>query len=274
MKVALVNLAKLEDISESEYQEMTIRFMKDYGIEYLDFYSGRSTLDELVDGFHQALKSDAELIWFCRGGVKTIKALEKIDWKIFAESKKMFMGSSDPTHIAWKAHQYGLDFFYGPNAQKIYKYFPSQKDHEFVVKFIKTGEILNPPIERIFDSSGINIDLQNDKITGGHTFITSYMAHMIDKMHIEDKVLFLEHHNSMGEGLDELLYYFDQLKLLMKNISGLPKAILLGHSFLFNQDGKPIDWRDINKSIIEEYKELEIDIFQIDSVNAIIPFRA
>lgn len=156
----------------------------------------------------------------------------------------------------------------------MYKYFPQPEGREFIVQFIKKGKLLFPPVEPIHDTSLSAVDLHSERIVGGHTFITSFKVHMVGKpVQLSDKLLFLEHHNSQGEDIHELLYYFQQIKLLMKKHIGLPKALLLGHSLLCDEEGKSIDWKEINVEVANIFHEFDIPVFQIDSINAIIPFK-
>ncbi len=271
MKVALVNLAKLEDLSLSKHQEGISRFLEENGIDFLDFYSGRSGLEELLEGFHDALKSDAELIWFTQGGDKVIRFLDKIDWKLFEKSEKKFMGTSDPTHIAWKCKELELDYFYGPNAKKIYEYYPHPENRKFLVDFLKDSILPKPQIEKLTNCSSFKLECENEKIIGGHSFISIFMMQFLD-VNLDGKVLFFEHHYILGESYAELLYFVDQLKLILKTKTGLPKAILLGNTYLFDEQNKMIDYREINKIIAEHLGDLQVDVFSLDHAQTIIRF--
>ncbi len=272
MKVALVNLAKIEDLSKTKYQDDIKRFLNENEIDSLDFYSNRSTEKELIEGFHSALKSDADLIWFAQAGNKTIRFLDKIDWELFSNSNKKFMGTSDLTYIAWKCSEFGLDFFYGPSAKKIYEYYPEVKDREFLVEFLKNYTLPTYSVEKLSSISDYQLNFEQESVVGGHSFISAFMMQITNST-LKNKVFFLEHHYISGETFDDLLYFIDQIKLILNTKSGLPKAILLGNSYLSDRDGKRIFYKETNNIIFESLKELHVEVFSVDHTQTIIPFR-
>lgn len=113
MKVALVNLCKTEDFTKHKSYNDSISFLNENNIEFLDFASGIETVDEMVESFHKALNSDANLIWVIRGGNKCIQTLNKIDWNKVVNSKKVFYGLSDFTHFSTMVVSKGVTCYYG-----------------------------------------------------------------------------------------------------------------------------------------------------------------
>ena len=104
MKIALVNLCRIQDFSKTKYYESSLEFLKENDIEFVDYFSGRETPSDLLKGFHEALKNkDIELVWFIQGGSDLIKFLDKIDWDLVKQSNKEYLGLSDFTHFAFKA---------------------------------------------------------------------------------------------------------------------------------------------------------------------------
>jgi hypothetical protein len=65
-------------------------------------------------------------------------------------------------------------------------------------------------------------------------FLFAFMQGQLN-IDLKDRYLFLEyHHSSIGEGLNELEYYLDQMLYITKN--NLPRGFILGRSELRNID--------------------------------------
>ena len=115
MKVALVNLCKIEDFSKTGDWRSSLAFLKENNIDYVDYFSGKETPTDLLNGFYEALANkEVELIWFIQGGNDLITFLDKIDWKLVKKSNKEYLGLSDFTHFVFKAMESGKTCYYGP----------------------------------------------------------------------------------------------------------------------------------------------------------------
>ena len=91
MKIALVNLCAADDFAQQfDYQD-SMDFLREEQIEYLDFASGVTTLDQRVGKFNLALESDAELIWVIRGGYVCLETLDKINWEKVVSNKVVIL---------------------------------------------------------------------------------------------------------------------------------------------------------------------------------------
>lgn len=256
MKIALVNLCKIEDVSLNPSFKNDLAFLSENKIEYVDYVSRKKTATELLDGFHDALKDNSvEVVWFTQGGSTLINFIDLIDWELVVSSGKKFVGLSDFTHFSAIAVSKGVQCYYGLALKNIKKYYSGEKILH-VSNFLKS-----------ISKQGISLTDNNyysvadTKITGGH--LTSFIF-MVDRYNInlKEKALFIEHHYIPGETFDDLAYYIDQLILIIKE--NPPKSIILGHTILFNDLGQEVDYRDVNKFISERISKLNLPITEVD----------
>lgn len=265
MKIALVNLSKFEDFSQRPEFADGKALMERNGIELLDYVSGRSSMDELLDGFHQALKSDASLVLFACGGIKMIECLDHIDWKQVGESGKGFIGLSDFAHFSWKAVAAGAKCYYGLALKDFVKYYKTPEQQRNGLHLLTTGEAeaIKPTLLYGEDT----IDFAGTKIMGGHSMI-SLLMHKEATIDLSDRVLFVEHHYVPGESPDELRYWSHAIFRSFQ--SNKPKAMLLGHSLLYDAEGKPLPENDLNELLMEGLKQFNVPIYYIDHFKAVI----
>ena len=150
--------------------------------------------------------------------------------------------------------------------QSIKEYHPSVPSRKYLVKFLQTGKIEKYKHQNLFKSV---ISLDEEKIVGGHTFLTTFMLGET-KIDLKDRFLFIEHHYIPGESLEDLEYFIDQLKMVIKG--NMPKGFILGHSMLFGEKSKIMNISTINKKMVEWLKEYNLPIVYIDHFKQIIRF--
>ncbi len=270
MKVALVNLCKIEDFAIHKSYNSSISFLKENGIDYADFATGASRMERMVECFSKALDSDAELLWFIRGGNKSIQALDKIHWDKVISSDKKFYGLSDFTHFSTMAVSRGTTCYYGQGLTNITDYFPTEADREFITRFLQTGLPVCAKAKALTDGVE-DLDVSNMNIVGGHLFIFTLMQGQLH-ISLKDRYLFIEYHNGvLGEKLDDLAYYIDQLLYILKD--NLPKGFILGKTELRNEDGSQVDLDQVNQYCVEKLNKYNLPIYFLDHYKNTITFR-
>ena len=270
MKIALVNLCKTEDFTKFKYYQESIDFLNEENIDYLDFVSGADTIDLMVKKFNDALTSKADLLWFVCGGLTCIQTLDKIDWVKVVSSKKKFYGLSDFTHFSTMAIAKGLTCYYGQGLSRIKQYFPDKKDREFIVKLLRIGVPVLEKAKSLFLSSS-DLDVSKEQIVGGHLTIFTFMQNQL-KINLADRYLFIEYHNSaIGEGLNEIGYFMDQMLYILKN--NFPKGFILGRTELKNIDNSIINIGEINKYLVEKLSRYNLPVFYLDHYKNTVTFR-
>lgn len=268
MKIAIVNLCKIEDFSKTEYYQDSLGFLKENDIDFVDYVSGRENASDLLNGFHEALGNDeVELIWFIQGGNDLIKLLNKINWETVGQSNKEYMGLSDFTHFAFKAIKLGKICYYGQGLKQIKSYFPTPEEKRFVVDFLKQRQLPKYNAQLLYGSG--NLDLENKKIIGGHSSISAIMLPNTT-IDLTNRFLFFEHHYVAGEELSDARYFLDAVKLyLLRNKA---RGFILGHSLVPNKDGAPLDIKLINEYFLENLIDLNLPIYYIDHFKTILKF--
>ncbi len=268
MKIALVNLCNIEDFSKTDDYSSSLAFLKENAIDYVDYASGREILGDLLDGFHLALKDkDVELVWFVQGGNSLIRFLDKIDWDLVRQSNKEYYGLSDFTHFALKAVSLGKVCYYGQGLKHVKDFFPTPNSHKFIADFLKKKKLGQPAVKSLI--GGAITDFDKIKIAGGHSFISAVMLPNLN-LDLNGRYLFFEHHYVHGEDLDDAAYFLNAIKLYMRN--HIPKGIILGHSLMYDNNGKSIEINEINKYFVNELTDLELPIYYVDHFNSIIRF--
>ncbi|MFA5129839.1 MAG: LD-carboxypeptidase [Patescibacteria group bacterium] len=275
MKLALVDICGEGDIKNregDEYWKRPLDLLKNEKISFLDFASGARTVEDKVQGFHDALKSDADLIWLVRGGYSCIQAFDKIDWNLVRQTAKPLYGLSDFTHLAWMAVQQGVRCYYGQGLTHFEKTFPNSSDADFLFSFLRTGT-LPPFIVQPLSTSATQTDLSSAQIIGGHLVVALLMLlqYPID---LHDRYLFLEYHpGGLGEGLRDIGYYLEHLMNILKRTKNLPKGFIFGQSMLPQLDETSIPWKEINTFCAERVSRLDLPVYEIDHFKTVIPFH-
>lgn len=268
MKIALVNLCKIEDFSKTKYYEESLEFLKENSIDYVDYFSGRATSADLLNGFHGAIRNEQiDLVWFIQGGNSLVNFLDKIDWDLVAQSNKEYLGLSDFTHFAFKAVALGRPCYYGPGLKQIKSYFPTTEQRQFLIAFLEQKLLPAYKAELLLGDN--NMSLENRKIIGGHSFISAIMLSHAN-IDMRERFLFFEHHYVPGEELSDAGYFLNAIKYLL--VHNKPLGIVLGHSFLFDKEGNPLAVHKINAYFTQILKELNLPIYYIDHFQAIIKF--
>lgn len=270
MKIALVNLCKTENfINHKSYQD-SISFLIENKIEFLDFASNAETICEMIESFHNALDSDADLIWVIRGGNKCIQTLDKIDWGKVVGSKKVFYGLSDFTHFSTVAVSYGVTCYYGQGLVNIKTYFPDPSERRFIVDFLRSGTPA-PENAIALANSITDLNLLNEKIVGGHIVIFTLMQSQLE-IRLKDRFVFIEYHTgAVGEVLDDLGYYIDQLLYVLKD--NLPNGFILGRTEMHNFDGSQIAIKEINKFSAEKLAATGLPVYYLDHFKNTVTFK-
>lgn len=242
MRIALVDLCRADDFAKHPSYVDSISFLREEGIDFLDFATGTDSLDAKVQRFHEALKSDADLVWVIRGGLTCITVLDKIDWDLVTRSGKSFYGLSDFTHFSAMAALRGVTCYYGQGLKDIMKYLPKASDRAFVASFLKTGEHVCAVPQPLLGAEPI--DLRKAHVVGGHILLFNFMQRGLNLV-LKDRYVFIEYHSAArGEGLDDLGYYLDQL--LYACNENKPKGFILGHIELEKADHEQIETAAIN----------------------------
>jgi muramoyltetrapeptide carboxypeptidase LdcA involved in peptidoglycan recycling len=274
MKIAFVDLCGEGDIQErngDEYWRKPLELLHAERLDVADYASGLKTMKEKVDAFHVALRSDAELISFARGGYSCVEALPLIDWNMVKNSEKTFQGLSDFTHFSWMATLNGIKSFYGQAVAKLEKHFPTAENREFLFSFLKTGKI-SPLIANSLDSNLSKKDFSNERIIGGHLIITLLML-LRHPMDLSNRYLFLEYHpGGLNEELRDVGYYLEHLIQALQTTGNIPKGFIFGHSTLPSSTGIEVGWQEINHFCAERVSRLGIPIYEVDHFRTIIPF--
>ncbi|MCX6823095.1 MAG: LD-carboxypeptidase [candidate division SR1 bacterium] len=269
MKIAITNLCSIGDFAKHRNYQDSMNFLKEENIEYIDFCSGEATIEGMVKKFNQSLDSDADLIWVISGGLSCIKTLDKIDREKVVSSNKKFYGLSDFTHFSTRAVSLGLTCYYGQGLAKIKQYFPTIDDRKFIVNFLKTGNP-NSSKAKSFSTSIEDLNIDKTRIVGGHMLLFTFIQSQVN-IDLKDRHLFLEYHSSaIGEDLEELEYYLDQVLYIIKN--NLPKGFILGRSELKNLDETEINIDEINNFLVSKLSTYNLPIYYIDHFNNVITF--
>ena len=270
MKVALVNLCKTEDFTKHKSYNDSISFLNENNIEFLDFASGVETINEMVDGFHKAIDSDVDLIWVIRGGNKCIQTLNKIDWNKVLDSKKVFYGLSDFTHFSTMAVSKGVTCYYGQGLTNIKSYFPNPSERQFIVKFLVSGSPISEKATVLANSKS-DLDILDKKVIGGHLLIFTSMQSQL-KVDLKDRFVFIEYHTgAVGEDLDDLGYYIDQLLYVLKD--NMPKGFILGRTEMRNLDNSQISIDEINKYSAEKLATAGLPVYYLDHFKNTVTFK-
>lgn len=268
MKIALVNLTKLNDYAKRKSYQNDMQFLTENHIDYVDYCSGREDFDTLLEGFHEAIKNpEIDLVWFVQGGTTLIKYLRDIDWELVARTKKKYLGLSDFTHFSFKAVTVGCECYYGAGLADITKYFPTADQKSHITNFLLDGTIEAYEAKHVTSEKEVNVASEN--IIGGHLIISTYMLSQ-ENIDLSKAFLFLEHHNIPGEDFIDLEYYVDQLKYVIG--TNQPKGFILGHSMLFEENGEMMDYQKINIFLSDRLSVYNKPIYQIDHFKKIVKF--
>jgi muramoyltetrapeptide carboxypeptidase LdcA involved in peptidoglycan recycling len=269
MKIALTNLCKTEDFGKSKYFNDSISFFHENKIEYLDFASGAESLDMMVEKFNQSLESDTDLVWVISGGTTCIQCIDKLDWDKIVRSGKKFYGLSDFTHFSTMAVSKGLTCFYGQGLLRIKKWFPTESDRKFITTFLQTGKPYSENAKPLAFADN-DLDISKVKIIGGHLLSFTFMQSVL-KVDLKNRYIFIEYHSGgIGEDMDELGYYLDQLLYLLKG--NLPKGFILGRTDMRNLEGSSRSIDEINSYLVEKLSKYNLPIYYIDHFKNVITF--
>lgn len=267
MKITLVDLCAESDIQKEKYFNKSIQFLKKHGIDYIDFASGKSGIKNKISLFHRALASDADLIWFVRGGTKCIESIQYIDWGKVVKSKKLFLGSSDFTHFSTIAVEKKVECYYGPSLKSLVE---KKRNLLSIIKFLKTGKF-NTKTKQVF---GDKKKLKSDKIKikGGHLVLFNFLQSLYD-FNLKGNYLFIEHHYGKTSDVEYYKYFLQQLLYLLKIKDNLPLGFIVSIPNLVNQEHKKISVKTvkiITKIILSKFN---LPIYFCDSEENLIKLK-
>lgn len=269
MKTVLVNLCKTEDFKNHKSYKDSIDFLNENKIEFIDFTLGVTSIDQMVESFHKALDCEADLIWVISGGNKCIQTLNLIDWNKVVTSKKEFYGLSDFTHFSTMAVSKGVVCHYGQGLTNIKTYFPKSLDRQFIVDFLTNGQPVCNNANSLTNNQVLKITEQ--KIVGGHLTIFTLMQSQ-SQLNLSERFVFIEYHTStLGESLDDLGYYLDQLLYVLKDNS--PQGFILGHTVIRDINGLQIAVEQINQYLAEKIAKTGLPVFFLDHFTNTITFK-
>jgi muramoyltetrapeptide carboxypeptidase LdcA involved in peptidoglycan recycling len=269
MKIALTNLCKTTDFSKDKNYHDSISFLNEESIEFIDYASGVDTVETMVEKFNKALDSDAEIIWVIRGGVTCIRTTPYLDWDKIVNSGKRFYGLSDFTHFTTIAISKGVTCYYGQGLTHIKEYYPTAADQKFIVQLLTTGK---PSADKasVLGNADMDLELNSVKVIGGHLVIFTLMQSQL-KINLKDRFVFFEYHSGgVGEDLDELGYYIDQMLYVIRD--NMPKGFILGRTIMHNTDGSEIPLEEINRYCVEKLLKYNLPIYYIDHFRNTITF--
>lgn len=266
IKVGLVNLSKLEKFRENPSFQNDICFLTENNIDFVDYCLDYDKPEDLLRGFHKALKNpEIDLIFFVRGGEKLTRFVNDIDWSLVKRANKKYIGFSDPTNFFFFATRYGQTCYYGTNLLNIHDRFNSDKftevDRKALVNFFKTGEEVPYNCKALFKEP---VDLAQEKIIGGHLCISTFMLQYFSEFKISDNYLLLEYHLGRFSSFADLEFFIDQLKLIIRQ--DLPKGFVLGWSQLFNPNDSLMDADKVNQCFVDNLKEFDLPIMYVDHI--------
>ncbi|MBP6912691.1 MAG: LD-carboxypeptidase [Candidatus Pacebacteria bacterium] len=264
-KVALVNLSTYEDISNWPSYDQDIDFLKNNNIPFVDYAANFSSKNDLLKNFNKALNDqDVQCIWFVCGGNKIIESVNLLDWEQIKNSQKVFIGLSDFTHFSLLASVHGLESYYGLALKKISKYYDAESQKRVAGFLISVLEEKKEKLDYVYSKD-------SEPVIGGHLIATIFMINKFS-ISLKGKHLFIEHHNFIGETLDDLVYYVNQLCLTLEK--NKPLSIVLGHSISFDSEGKEIDYKIVNSKISNLIGDcLTIPVSEVDHFSRIIKFN-
>lgn len=266
IKVGLVNLSKLEKFRENPSFQNDVRFLTENDIDFIDYCLDYDKPEDLLRGFHEALKNpEIDLIFFVRGGEKIIRLINDIDWSLVKRANKKYIGFSDPTNFFFFATRYGQTCYYGTNLLYLYNRFNSGKftevDRKALVNFFKTGEEVPYNCKALFKEP---VDLTQEKIIGGHIEVTTFMLQLFSELKFSDNYLLLEYHLNEASSLFELELFIDQLKYIIRY--NLPKGFVICWNQIFNPDDSLMDTDKVNQCFVDNLKEFGLPIMYVDHI--------
>jgi len=266
-KIALVNLAEYSDIRDFSSYKEDINFLNKHAIPFKDFASGRNTHDLLIEGFAQAIADpEVSVVWFTNGGSKFIEFLNDFDWDKIKNSGKIFLGFSDFTHFSILANQKSIQTYYGLSLRKITEYYSESKQSEIASTLLNLIYAGN-------QADTYKIQPLEKSITGGHLTVSTFMLSSFN-IDLTGKALFIEYHYIPGETIDDLIYFVNQLCVLLREKGNSPQSFLLGRSMLFAEEGL-VDSSFINthiENVLGNYFP-EIEIGHLDQFENIIEMK-
>lgn len=265
MKIALVNLSKLQKFRTLKTFKKDFSFLLDNEIEFVDYCLDSDRPQDLLRGFHQALKNpEVDLVWFVRGGEKMSRFLDKIDWDLVKRANKQYIGFSDPTSFFFMAGKLGQTCYYGTNVFRIYERMNSKEfsnqDRKKLTAFFTKRELVPYQQENLFKECP---DLSREKIIGGHLVINTMMLQRM-KIDLSKYFLLFEYHLTTGDTVGELEFFIDWLKLAIKD--NLPKGFVLGYSQVYDSNGRRLKQSVVNKIIVDNLKDLNRPITYINHI--------
>jgi muramoyltetrapeptide carboxypeptidase LdcA involved in peptidoglycan recycling len=267
MKIALVNTAEFSDIAEAPEWPGMKQWLQKHNIDYVDYASGRATVGELLAGLGRAVGDPKiDLIWLVGGGNKCIQLLNTPAISQLKGAK--LMGTSDFTHLAWRALEQGAECYYGQCLRDVVRLEAEGHSQAYVSEFLKTGEL--PDHKAAALTSDEPLRLQSASIVGGHLIINGVMLPS-SKIDLSDRVLFIEHHYLPGETCEDLGYWIEALKLRLSG--NMPRGFMLGKSHLTGADNQKVQNKKILNTYIKHLQVLRLPIYYMDHEYAIIPFK-
>ena len=270
-KVAVINLSIPVDISQAAEFQQACTVLAQYGIEVVDYASGRTEPQSMAQGVREAIEDpDVTTVLAFSGGNMAISCLDYIDWQKVGNSGKVFAGLSDFTHFSWKAVEAGADCAYGTSLKDFVKYRLTDAERQPVIEFLKTGKVA-PFSPLLLHGEGVVKEWSKESIIGGHSFISLLMA-AESSLPMADRVLMLEHHYNGAESLDDLQYWGAALaRVFAKNP---PKAVLLGHSMVMGSDGQLASPDSANEVFCIGLAPLNRSVYYVDHFTTLVPFQA
>ncbi len=249
----LVNLSKPFTYSQTDTYQSDITFLDKYAIPYIDCMFYELSHQWKLEAFHDAVRNpDIDTIWFISWWIDLCTYLHEIDWDLVKTHKKRYIWLSDFTNFAVLATQYGIECYYGLQLQKIQKRYPEQASQDRIADFL-----LHNTHEK----------WSKYPIIGGY-LLNTFILLAKNPILLWNQTLFIEYHYIPWETLYNLDYRIYNLLYVIHN--NLPKEIILGRTFLYDEQWNLMDIEVINEHIKMRLAHLQIPIRYVDHTKHVI----
>lgn len=213
---------------------------------------------ERVNDLHQMFKNKhVNAIFSLRGGYGSARLVDKINYNLIRQNKKIFVGFSDISILQMAFYQHaGIVSFAGPmvavNFSGEINEFSEEIFWDFITKNRKIGKLKNPNDEKFYV---LNKGRGEGKLLGGNlsSIISLFGSKYLPTF--RNSILFLEEVNEPPYKIDRM---FNQLRLA--NIFKYAKGIILGRFVDCYEKDENKNTLSLNEIIVNYFKKLKIPV--------------
>ncbi len=213
---------------------------------------------ERVNDLHQMFKNKhVKAIFSLRGGYGSARLVDKINYNLIRQNKKIFVGFSDISILQMAFYQHaGIVSFAGPmvavNFSGEINEFSEEIFWDFITKNRKIGKLKNPNDEKFYV---LNKGRGEGKLLGGNlsSIISLFGSKYLPTF--RNSILFLEEVNEPPYKIDRM---FNQLRLA--NIFKYAKGIILGRFVDCYEKDENKNTLSLNEIIVNYFKKLKIPV--------------